>query len=396
MNRFKYLIVGGGMTSDSAVQGIRSVDASGGIGMIAAEPDPPYDRPPLSKKLWKGKPLEKIWRKTEARGVTLFCERRAVSLDAARKEVADDRGDTYRYDRLLLATGGTPRRFPGMASETIFFRTVQDYRKLRALASEPSQFVVIGGGFIGSEIAAALCLNGRQTTMVFPGSGVCAGLLPPDLAAFLNDYYADRGVRVIHGQGVTSVTPSGSGAVVRLANGNELAAGTVVAGLGLTPNTELASQAGLSVGNGILVDEQLRTSQPDVYAAGDVANFPCPALNKRIRVEHEDNANTMGVLAGRNMADGNEKYTHLPFFYSDLFDHGYEAVGETHPTLRIQTEWLEPNRKGAIFYLDGERVRGVLLWNIFGKVDAARELITAPARGRLEDLKAWTRERLIA
>jgi NADPH-dependent 2,4-dienoyl-CoA reductase/sulfur reductase-like enzyme len=161
----------------------------------------------------------------------------------------------------------------------------------------------------------------------------------------------------------------------------------VVAGIGIDPNVELARAAGLGVDNGILVDEHLRTAHPDIYAAGDVASFYSPALGKRLRVEHEDNAKTMGRAAGRAMAGQPESYRHLPFFYSDLFESGYEAVGELDSRLEIFTDWQEPNHKGVIYYLEEGKVRGVLLWNVWEKVEAARELIAESGPFRPGDLK---------
>jgi NADPH-dependent 2,4-dienoyl-CoA reductase/sulfur reductase-like enzyme len=145
--------------------------------------------------------------------------------------------------------------------------------------------------------------------------------------------------------------------------------------------------AGLEVDNGIVVDEALRTSHPDIYAAGDVAAFYNPALDQRIRVEHEDNANTMGQVAGRSMAGATVTYDHLPFFYSDLFELGYEAVGELNAKLEIIADWQEPYRKGVVYYLQGGRVRGVLLWDIWGQVDAARALIAEAGPFQAENLK---------
>ena len=148
----------------------------------------------------------------------------------------------------------------------------------------------------------------------------------------------------------------------------------------------LAEQAGLAVEDGILVDEHLRTSQEAIYAAGDVARFPNPALGRRVRVEHEDNANTMGAAAGRNMAGAARPYTHLPFFYSDLFDLGYEAVGDLDAGLETVADWKEPHREGVVYYLGDGRVRGVLLWNVWEQVDAARRLIAEPGPFRAQDL----------
>lgn len=394
MNEFKYLIVGGGMAADSAAKGIRSVDNGGNIGMITDEPDPPYDRPPLSKGLWKGKSVEKIWRKTEARGVMLFRERHAVSINPDRHEVVDHQGSIYHYDRLLLATGGTPRHHPASGSVPIYYRTLGDYRRLRTLADENWRFIVVGGGFIGSEIAAALAMNGKNVVMAFPEPGICSNILPPDLTAIVNRCFEDKGIRMFRGRSVAKMAAMDDGVEVCLDDGNKLVADAVVAGLGITPNTELAVQAGLDVDNGIMVDEYLQTSNENIFAAGDVACFHSSALDKRIRAEHEDNANAMGIMAGKNMAGAGETYHYLPYFYSDLFHIGYEAVGETDPSRHTVIEWVEPGEKGVVFYLNGEKVRGVLFWNIFGKLNAARQLIMSQGPYSSEGLKTWTRETL--
>ncbi len=388
---YDYLIVGGGMTGDAAVQGIREVDPAGSIGMISAEQEPPYNRPPLSKGLWKGKPLDGIWRNTGQQGVDLHLGRRVVALDPAGKTVQDDRGQTIRYGKLLLATGGRPRRLPFGGEGVVYYRTLEDYRRLRRLADERRRFVVIGGGFIGAEVAAALAMNGREVTMLFHEGGLGAALFPADLSRFVTNYYAEQGVDVRPGEMVSDIEQNGDGLyIVTTGSGAVLEADAVVAGIGIQPNVELAESAGLEVDNGILVDEHLLTSAPDVYAAGDVASFYSPILGKRLRVEHEDNANTMGLAAGRNMAGLNEPYHHLPFFYSDLFDLGYEAVGELNPHLETVTHWEEPYRQGVIYYLSHGEVRGVLLWNTWGKVDVARRLIAEPGLVSVADLQGQT------
>src|SRR5256885_11372326 len=172
MTNYQYLIVGGGMTAAAAADGIREVDSTGSIGLISAEPDPPYNRPPLSKALWKGEPLESIWRGTEARGAELHLGRRAVTLDLDTKRVTDDRNTVHRFDTLLLATGGTPRRLPQDGGKVIYFRTVGDYQRLRALAEDPRRFLVLGGGFIGTEVAAALRMQRREVVMLVPERGL--------------------------------------------------------------------------------------------------------------------------------------------------------------------------------------------------------------------------------
>lgn len=378
MRTCKYLIVGGGMSAHAAILGVREVDAEGSIALVSEEPDPPYNRPPLSKALWKGKTVESVWRKEGLDAATLHLGRTIRALNMRDRKAADDNGETYRFDKLLLATGGTVRRLPFEGAGIIYYRTLADYRTLRALCEKGQRFTVIGGGFIGSEIAAALAMNGKRVTMVFPDESIGSRVYPAALARFLVEYFREKGVEVLAGETVTGVGRTGERSTVTTGNGRRIEADGVVAGIGITPNTALAESAGLKVSNGIEVDELLRTSHPDAYAAGDVANFYSTALGKRMRVEHEDNANTMGRQAGRNMAGAGEPYRHLPAFYSNLFDLGYEAVGEVDAGLETVEDWKVPNREGVVYYLKDGRVRGVLLWNVWDQVEAARTLVASP------------------
>jgi NADPH-dependent 2,4-dienoyl-CoA reductase/sulfur reductase-like enzyme len=387
MQYYTYLIVGGGMAADAAARGIREVDTAGTVGLIGSEPHPPYNRPPLSKALWKGAPLDSIWRGTEAAKVQMHLGRKVVAVDLTGKKATDDRGEEYGFDKLLLATGGTPRRMPSTSDRVLYFRTLDDYQRLRGLIGPERRFAVVGGGFIGTEIAAALSLNGQAVTLVFPEQTLGARPFPADLSAFLTGYYREKGVELMAGETVVAVEDRGPGLVVKTQSGKQLAVDGVAAGLGIRPNDELARAAGLEVDDGVVVDEHLRTRHPDVYAAGDVARFPSPALGERLRVEHEDAANTTGRRAGRSMAGVPSPYRELPFFYSDLFDLGYEAVGVLDARLETVADWKEPFREGVVYYLRDGRVRGVLLWNTWGQVEAARRLIGEPGPFRPADLK---------
>lgn len=379
----RYLVVGGGMTGHAAAAALRAADAGATIGMISGEPHPPYARPPLSKGLWSGKPRESAFL-PEVPGLDLRLGRRAVALDPRAREVRDDHGEVYRYERLLLATGARPRRLPMGGDRVVYFRTLDDYDRVRATAGEDA--VVVGGGFIGTELAAALASTGRRVTMIFPEDAIGARAYPAELARFVTRTYESKGVRVLAGHGVAAIEPLGTRTVVRATGGPSVVADVVVAGLGVVPDVALAEAAGISCDDGILVDASLRTSAPDVFAAGDVARFESAALGGRVRVEHEDAALSMGALAGRAMAGEPVRWTRLPFFYSDLFDLGYEAVGRLDARLETVTSWRTEGREGIVYYLDAGRVVGVLLWGIFGQVDAARALVergAAPARDEL-------------
>jgi NADPH-dependent 2,4-dienoyl-CoA reductase/sulfur reductase-like enzyme len=372
MNTTKYLIVGAGMTGDMAARGIRDHDSDGSITMVGADPNPPYKRPLLTKGLWQGAPEEKVWRDA-ADGVELVTGRRIVSLDLAGGKATDDAGEEYSWEKLLLATGARPRQIPG-AEGVVWFRTLDDYRRLRQVADEGAHVAVIGGGFIGSELTAGLVGNGCRVTMLFPEPGIGHRLFPTDLSSSVTDYYREKGVEVLAGEMVSSA----SGDRVETESGQAIEADAVVAGLGVIPDTELAEAAGLEVDDGIVVDEYGRVpGYENVFAAGDVARFPVRALGTSLRIEHEDHANTHGRAVGANMAGADTPYDHLPFFYSDLFDLGYEAVGIVDSRLEAVEDWQEPYRKGVVTYVEDGRPRGVLLWNVWDKVDAARDLLRA-------------------
>lgn len=374
MKKHDYVIVGGGMAAAAAVEGIREVDATGSIAMLSQESDAPYNRPPLTKALWKGKPIESIWRRMD--NVELQTGRIVTRIDTAEKLVECDDGSQHSYGKLLLATGGKVRRLPFQDDSIIYYRTLSDYRRLRELTETGRKFAVIGGGFIGSEIAAALAMNGKEVVMIFPGDSICQRVFPSGLSQYVSESFQQKGVELLSGERVINLESQETGRLLTTASGREILVDGVIAGIGVEPNVALAQSAGLKVDDGIVVDEFLHTSIPDIYAAGDVASFPIMGGHRR--VEHEDNANSMGKQAGRNMAGNKQAYTHLPMFYSDLFEMGYEAVGTLDSRLETYVDWKRPNEEGVVYYLKEGRVRGVLLWNVWGKIDAARELIRRP------------------
>jgi len=387
MNSFKYIIIGGGMTGDSAAKGIREIDKNGSLALLSKEPYLPYDRPPLTKDLWKGKEVEKIYRGTDKLNSEIFLDTEIVSINPVNKEITDKKNNKYSYEKLLLATGGKVIKLPFGEEHILYYRTLRDYEKLTSLTKTKNDFIVIGGGFIGTEIAAALAMNGKKVTMVFPENFIGERVFPKDLAESVTKFYKDKGVIIKSGESALGIEKEVEKLVLTTSSGKEIKTDSVVAGIGIRPDTELANSAGIKFDNGITVDEYLRTSIDNIYAAGDAANFYNPALDKRIRIEHADNANKMGKHAGLNMAGKNEPYSYLPFFYSDMFELGYEAIGELNSTYDAFSDWDTPFRKGVVYYLNNGKVRGVLLWDVWGKVDKARELIASKKEYKPEELK---------
>ncbi len=363
------------MTGDAACKGIREHDAEGSITLVGAEAHPPYKRPPLTKGLWSGGDEEKSGEAPTTSTSTCASggqSSRSTRTRASQRTTRATRTATRSCCSQRAAGRGICPEAPTGSSTTARSTTTGTSAASRGTVA---RFVVVGGGFIGSEIAAALASNGCRVTMVFPDPGICARLFPGELSVFVTDHYREKGVEVLAGETVESA----ENGTVRTGDGTELEADGVIAGLGIEPATDLAAAIGLPVEDGIVVDELGRAGgRGDVFAAGDVARFPLAALGHAGRVEHEDHANTHGRTVGANMAGAAQPYDHLPFFYSDLLDLGYEAVGDLDSRLRAITSWKEPNRKGVIAYVDdGNRPRGFLLWDVWGKVDAARDLIRA-------------------
>ncbi len=418
------------MTGDAAAKAIRKADPDGSLLLIGDETVAPYKRPPLSKGLWKGDPEAKIDLGTAARGAAVLTGTKVTGIDLDERTVTLADGAAVGYERLLLATGARARQLPDLPSggPVVAFRRLGDYHAAKARSGPGKVAAIVGGGFIGAELAAALKNAGGEVHMIYPEAEPGANRFPPELAELVGENYRARGVILHPGTHVASANVADDQATLTLADGTSLRADLVVVGIGAVPNDEIAKAAGLKVDNGVWVDGHLRAaraegaggdeghaadaarqgaeegaeSSPDtgratpaalgVYAAGDVANFAFPGFPRRTRIEHEDNAYTMGAAAGRQMVASMtgveaEPFSHLPFFYSDLFDDGYEAVGALDARLDIVADWSEPGKSGVFYYLDGGTVRGVLLWNTWGLVDAARDLILAGATVTPSELK---------
>jgi NAD(P)H-nitrite reductase large subunit len=380
---YDYVIVGGGLTGASAVEGIRELDSSGSILLICEESHLPYDRPPLSKKLWFGKmKVADIFLHDQAfydkHAVTLALESKMTRIDPLNKTVTSTDGKAFKYKKLLLATGCKVKTLtiPGGDLDGIcYFRSLDDYLRIREEAAEDKSAIVVGGGFIGSELVAALNINKLNVTMIFPGALLCDRVFPDYLGQAVQHRYRDKGVRVLASDKPVSFSKNGTGFITRTENGEEIKSDLVIVGVGVTPEMELAKSGGLEVGNGIVVNEYLETSHQNIYAAGDNAYFPNFVLGISTRMEHWDNALNQGKWAGRNMAGAHSKFTYQPYFFSDLFEFGYEATGEVDSKMNTFADWQKENDTGVIYYLRDGVVRGVMMCNVWDKVEVARELI---------------------
>jgi NADPH-dependent 2,4-dienoyl-CoA reductase/sulfur reductase-like enzyme len=384
---FDYLIVGGGMVANFASEAIRDRDSSSTIGILSEEIDGPYPRPALSKKLWTDPDFSWTDLQFDTAGknnADLHLQTRVTAIDRDLKVVATEAGDTFSYSKLLIATGGRPKRVDLPEDDrVIWFRTARDYKKLRAISEQHAHVVVVGGGYIGTELAAALIENGSRVTLVFPDDVLAASVFPLDLAEAFQAEFLERGVELRAGATVVRGSADVDGITLELDDGTTITADAVVSGLGIKPNVELARAAGLVVADGIVVDDQLKTSDAAIFAAGDVAEYPDVLLGRR-RVEHVDNATAMGNTAGHNMAGAGEHYDHTPYYYSVIFETRYEAVGTLDASLETVEDWTVPLATGVIYYLNDGLVVGVLLWNIEGKLDEARKAI-AEARALTRD-----------
>ena len=374
MHTTKYLIVGAGMTGDMAAKGIRDHDPDGSITMVGADPNPPYKRPLLTKGLWQGAPEEKLWREP-ADGVELVTGRRIVSLDLAAHTATDDAGEEYGWEKLLLATGAKPREIPGRRG-VIWYRTLDDYRHAREIAGEGSHVVVIGGGFIGSELAAGLVGNGVRVTMLFPEPGIGH---PPLPRRALGSPSPTTTARRASTCAPASWSPSASGDRVETESGLD-ARGRCgrrrARASSPTPSSPRPRGSRSTTGSSWTSTGACpgtTTSSPPATSRASRSPRSASRCGSSTRITRTATASAVGA----NMAGADAPYDHLPFFYSDLFDLGYEAVGLVDSRLEAVEDWQEPNRKGVVTYVEDGRPRGVLLWNVWDKLDDARDLIRA-------------------
>jgi 3-phenylpropionate/trans-cinnamate dioxygenase ferredoxin reductase subunit len=406
METYKYVIIGGGIAGQRAGDGIRKVDTEGSVVLVTAEAHAPYQRPPLSKGYLRGKDgLDKVYLKEETyyeqNGIEVISGVRANGVDPAARSVALDDGRTVRYDKLLLATGSRAWRLPipGNDLPGVFtLRRIEDAEAIREAARQSKRALVVGGSFIGTEVAASLTELGLGVTMVFLESRLLESIAPRELSTWLHAKYEANGVRILsnatleHLQGQDSVER----AVIHGHESHVLEIDLVTMGVGIRLNTELCQSAGLEMAEdgGVVVDAYLRTSDPNIYAAGDIAVWPDPTFGKRLRVEHWDVARRQGLRAGRNMAGEPKPYTALPYFFSDLFDFSYEVWGDLRAWDQMVLRGSLDEGAFAYYYFHKGRMVGVLA---AGRPNGERKPMQAlvKARPTYEEIEARLRDEAV-
>jgi 3-phenylpropionate/trans-cinnamate dioxygenase ferredoxin reductase component len=381
--KYFYIIIGGGLAGASAINGIREYDKKNSILLVSKEKYLPYHRPPLSKSLWTGKKkVDDIFFQNRSfyteQGVTVRLGMEVTGLDSKMKSITTDTGESHSFEKLLIATGGEPNhlKLPGAHENGLwYYRNLDNYFSLLPFCHEGATALIIGGGFIGTEMAVALSLNKVKVTMIFPENRPCFHIFPEDLGQYILTLFKNRDIEIVTRDKPLTVQKLRNKYRIQCESGKWCEGEFIIAGLGIAPSTGLAEKAGLEVGNGIYVNSLLQTSHPDIFSAGDNTSFPQAWSGIQSRLEHWDNAMNQGKTAGKNMAGAQEPYTYMPYFFSDLFELGYEAVGQIDSRLETVSDWQEEFTKGTVYYLRDNKVKGVLLCNIWDKVEKAREMI---------------------
>jgi 3-phenylpropionate/trans-cinnamate dioxygenase ferredoxin reductase component len=381
--RVRYCIVGGGMAAASAIEGIRSRDPDGAILVLTRENHRPYQRPMLSKELWReDASLERLpvhpdeWYVQQK--VDLRLRHEVIEVDAEGRRLWDELGEVIEYEDLLIATGCRPRRLKAIGAETSsvrYFRDLEDYLDLERRLDRVQHLTLVGGGFISVEMAATLVARGKEVTLILADEYPLHRLLPRDLGVALVGFLREMGVETVSGDSLEAIEETPELVHARTTIGNELDTQLIIVDQGGEPVVDLAEAAGLAIDDGIVVDEMGRTSDEHVWSAGDVAEFPCLALGQIMRVEGSDHAKMHGFAVGANMAGAGTPYDHIPLKWFRVGDLEFEGVGELWARLDTEILWIEPGREGVVFYLRDDVIRGVLLVNVHERLEWARALV---------------------
>jgi len=383
-----FVIAGASLAGAKAAETLREEGFDGRVVLLGEETERPYERPELSKGFLLGKkPAEKLYVHPAdfyaGHDIELRTSTTVTALDPGAHEVVLNRGERLGYDRLLLATGASPRRFPvagGDLPGVVYLRRMGESDDLRTAIQGASRVVVVGAGWIGSEVAACARMLGAEVSMIAPEAVPLERVLGPEVGAVYRDLHADKGVDLHLSTGVDRIEGTDAATGVRTSDGTLVEGDLVVVGIGAAPRDELARAAGLEVDNGVLTDEHLRTSDPDIYAAGDVANVMHPFYGKRIRVEHWANALNQGPAAARNMLGAGTAYSRVPYFYSDQYDFGMEYHGYATEWDRVVFRGDPASREFLAFWVADGRVLAGMNANIWDQSDAIKALVRSGAR----------------
>jgi 3-phenylpropionate/trans-cinnamate dioxygenase ferredoxin reductase component len=392
MNGEPIVLVGGGLAAGTAVRELRTQGYDGPLVLFAGEPHPPYERPPLSKSYLMGKdPAEKAFVNDAdwyaQHDVDLRTGVSVESVDVSSRTVRAGGAD-LSFSGLLLATGAIPRRLPladDSGAPVHYLRTMDDSTALKEHLVEGARIGIIGGGWIGLEVASAARRAGAEVVVLEALDQPLLNVLGPEVAALFAELHREQGVDVRTGVKVEGIDAGSDGTTVRLAGGDSVTVDRLVVGIGVAPVTDLASAAGIDVDNGILVDAELRTSAPGVLAAGDVANVDHPVLGHRLRVEHWDTAIKHGTVAATNLLGGHAVADHLPYFFTDQYDLGLEYVGNPGPDgfdrVVIAGDESGPVEQRAfrVWWLRGDLVVAGMHVNDWDAIDRVRELVGTEA-----------------
>ncbi len=400
MSRQRVVIVGAGLAGAKAAEALRDRGFDGTITLVGTEAHHPYERPPLSKEHLLGTASdEKIFVHEDGwyaeHDVDLRLGTTIRSLDRDAHEVVTDDGGRLGYDHLLLTTGSSPRRLtvPGADLDgVLYLRTLDDNARIKSAFVADARVVVVGGGWIGLETAAAARAAGAHVTILEQAELPLLRVLGPKIAQVFADLHRDHGVDLRTSAEVASLREGSAGTVgaVVLADGTEIGADAVVVGVGITPNVDLAAAAGIDVDDGVVVDEHLRSSDPDVYAAGDVASAYHPGLHRHLRVEHWANALNQPAVAADAITGGPSVYDRLPYFFSDQYDLGMEYVGFVAPgaTTEVVVRGDLAGREFVAFWLQDGKVAAGMNVNVWDVTDPIKALIGSGSEvdaGRLAD-----------
>ncbi len=377
------VIIGAGHAGGRAAETMRQAGFTGAITLIGEEAHVPYERPPLSKELLAGdEAVDKIFLNPlgfyDENGIELRLETHAQAIDRDNHNVRLADGNSLAYDRLLICTGARVRRLRCRGADLAgihYIRTIDDTLALRPALKDGARVVVVGGGFIGLEVASSARARGAKVTVVELADQVLARVTDPAVSDLVADLHRANGVHVMTGVTVERISGNGRAAEVICSDGETIAADVVVVGIGILPNQEIAAKAGLNTADGIIVDEFGRTSDPDIFAAGDVAFHYNPILGRHLRLESWANAQNGSIAVARNMVSKPEPYAELPWFWSDQFDLNLQLVGVPETWDRLVTRGDPKSGRCVIFYMQGNRVTGATTFNQGREMRSCRRLI---------------------